>query len=374
MWSSEKAAVWVDMSDQSKKSKLPVSSVRKNLRMIIVVILIGVAINIVISFFLDSDSIRDALKRVKPWHVAVPFLCYLLICLVDSVRLSIVLHQYKIKISFLQAFYNSVLGYFFSNLTPMATGGQPFQVYHLTQNNCDSRTAVNVMLSHFVEYMFMATIISVFSIKRVIPIVRSSGLATAILYIGLGVSLFFTLFFAGLLVRPQMVIRLAEFFEHTFIGRKIGKLFQKHNWVDFIKRWVTQLRENIKFLWIERPLIVLLDSALGLCIILIQAFSLYYVIDSIADPDVRYHQIATIFVILNLIVYYIPTPGASGSIEGVYSMVFTAVTGMPAMTAMAVIVWRFSSYYLHLLFELAIFGMYSRSRVKDGRSAVLPSI
>jgi uncharacterized protein (TIRG00374 family) len=355
------------MSDQLQKDKTPVSSIKKTLSMILLVIVIGVGINILISFFLDAESRLDALRRVKPWHFTVPFLCYILICLIDSVRLILVLSQYHIRISFLQAFYNSVLGYFFSNLTPMATGGQPFQIYHLTQNNCDSHTAVNVMLSHFVEYMAMAIAISIFSIKRVLPIVQSSGLATKILYLGLGISVFFALFFTGLLARPQMVIHLAEFLEHRVLGKKIGNFFKRHNWVEFVKRWVGQLTENIRFLWAERPYIMAVDTLLGFLNLLIQSYSLYYVIDSICKTHVSYIEITTISVILNLIVYYIPTPGASGSIEGIYAMVFAAATGMPALTAVAVMVWRISSYYLHLVFELIVFGLYSHGRLRKNR-------
>jgi uncharacterized membrane protein YbhN (UPF0104 family) len=59
--------------------------------------------------------------------------------------------------------------------------------------------------------------------------------------------------------------------------------------------------------------------------------------------------------LLNLVVYYIPSPGASGGLEGVYTMVFTLYTGQPQLSFIAVTVWRFATYYLQIFFGLIVF-------------------
>ena len=53
--------------------------------------------------------------------------------------------------------------------------------------------------------------------------------------------------------------------------------------------------------------------------------------------------------LLNMVVYYIPTPGASGSIEGAYQILFSSITGNSKGVLISIIGWRFATYYLQII-------------------------
>ncbi|RPJ07230.1 MAG: UPF0104 family protein, partial [Spirochaetaceae bacterium] len=162
-------------------SKSPVSNTGKIIRAVIIVIFIGIAANIIFTFFLDFNSLLTELSRVSWNHIVVPFLLYLGIYCIDSLRLKIVLHQFSLKIKFTDAFTNSVFGYLFAYLTPMATGGQPFQIYHLKSTGIDSKISANIIMSRFIIYLGSALILTLAFIPRIIVIIGELGPQSAFL-------------------------------------------------------------------------------------------------------------------------------------------------------------------------------------------------
>jgi uncharacterized membrane protein YbhN (UPF0104 family) len=54
--------------------------------------------------------------------------------------------------------------------------------------------------------------------------------------------------------------------------------------------------------------------------------------------------------LLNMVVFYIPTPGASGSTEGAYHIFLSSLTGNSKAALTAVFGWRFSSFYMQIIF------------------------
>jgi len=100
---------------------------------------------------------------------------------------------------------------------------------------------------------------------------------------------------------------------------------------------------------------------LGFSILALQSYSLFYVLRHVS-PVLGFWKVLAIFTFLNLIVYYIPTPGASGSVEAAYSLVFSAFIGYPQKVFAVITAWRASTYYFHILFELIWLWAFGRVR------------
>jgi uncharacterized membrane protein YbhN (UPF0104 family) len=60
------------------------------------------------------------------------------------------------------------------------------------------------------------------------------------------------------------------------------------------------------------------------------------------------------------IVTYVPTPGASGGVEGAFTMVYAGLTGALGPTVVAIFVWRFATYYLLILFDGLTYALLGR--------------
>ena len=195
-------------------------------------------------------------------------------------------------------------------------------------------------------------------------------MGSLLIYIGLGTTCVFALLFLLLLIRPDVVGKISIKIQRTRIGRFIGRITKRRRWAEHVYSWSQELRAQVTFLWTEKLHIMLLDIIGGLGVILVQGFSLYYLLHNRVDPSLTFIDVTITFVIIWQVVFYIPTPGASGTIEGGFSLVFAGLTKAPEITFTMIVVWRLTSYYAHILFGGVIFAIYMRKAGKNQRKAV----
>jgi glycosyltransferase 2 family protein len=339
-------------------------TVRRMVKFVILVFFIGLVVNTIITFLMDHRKVLEIIRTVRFDYFLIPFVCYLGWNFIDAVRLRIVTSQFGVKIPFKRLFFNSVLGTFFNNLTPMAAGGQPFQIYHLKTLGLKSKTATNIILSRFVEQAGIIVCILIVSIPKIIRVVKSMQMGSVLIYIGLGTTFCFSLLFVLILIRPDAIGKMSMGIYRTAFGRFIGRITKRPDWAEKLHIWTEELRHQVAFLWTEKLHIMLIDIVGALAIILIQGFSLYYLLHNRVAPSLTYLDVTITFVIIWQVVFYIPTPGASGTIEGGFSLVFAGLTKAPELTFTMIVVWRLSSYYAHIIFGGIVFGIYMKRKGK----------
>ncbi|HYW85345.1 MAG TPA: lysylphosphatidylglycerol synthase transmembrane domain-containing protein [Spirochaetia bacterium] len=337
------------------------SSARRILRFVLLAVIIGFGVNIVLSLLMDRSQILGSLRRVRVIYFVVPLLLFVASHVVDSVRLMLVVAQFKIRLTFVQAFYNSCVGNFFTNVTPLTAGGQPFQIYNLSARGVPPEIATNVIMSRFVEQAMTSLLISILFLTQISWIAATLGFGRNLIYVGLGISLTVTLLLLALLIWPHFIGRLAIVLERTLLGRLIGRVSGKHNWAPSLHRYSHRLRENVRILWSTKTPIMIVDILLGVGNILLHSYSLLYVLDGVVGMQLPFLPVAISYVILWQIVFYVPTPGASGSVEGAFALVYSGMTADLGATVIAVFVWRIATYYLLLLFDALVYVTLGRT-------------
>jgi hypothetical protein len=88
---------------------------------------------------------------------------------------------------------------------------------------------------------------------------------------------------------------------------------------------------------------------------LLWAAALYIPLTVLTGAPVPIPEFLLSFVLCWLVSLFIPTPGAAGSVEASYLLVLGTLTGKPAATMSAILLWRFGTYYLHLLLGAAVY-------------------
>jgi hypothetical protein len=336
------------------------SNVRRIFSLILLAIVLGVGVNTILSLLMDRRQIIESIRHVKLVYFLVPLLLFIASHIVDSLRLKLVLAQFRIRITFLQAFYNSAAGTFFTNITPMTAGGQPFQIYHLSMVGVPAETATNVIMSRFVEQAMTSLLISLLFLTQIAWIASTLRMGARLMYVALGISLCVTLLLLVLLIRPHFIGGLAIVMERTFVGRLVGRISGKHNWAPSLHRWSQRLRENVTMLWSTRTWAMVLDILMGVVNILLHAYSLLFVLEGVTGVSIPFLEVVITYVILWQVVFYVPTPGASGGVEGAFSLVYSGLTGAVGSTVIAVFVWRLATYYLLLLFDGFVYALLGR--------------
>ncbi len=344
-------------------------SIRNILKYIVIVIVIGLAVNLLIAFLMDSKAVFAALGRIRVSYLAIPFACYLMVNIIDSFRTVLVARQFGARVPLLQAFYNSVIGVLFNNLTPMGAGGQPFQIYHLQQQGLNTRIATNIILSRFVENAMVLMLILVLATPVIIQISQSFAIGGVVMLLGLLVTFVFAFFFLAALIKPNLIGRFAMFIRKNFIGRWISRISRRPDWAEDLVTWSVQLREEVHFLWTEKLWVMSFDTFLGIINLLLQVTSLYYVIVVVVGITPSYIDVLMAYVVIWQVVFYIPTPGASGSVEGAFAMVYSEITHSPELTFISIVVWRFATYYLHIFFGSIVLFSYLRTRNRQPQPA-----
>jgi hypothetical protein len=331
----------------------------------LLVVSIGLVANVGISFVADFGSTWEKIRNARWDAFALPFAVILACYAIDSIRLAVVARALGYRITRREAFMNSVIGFFGAYITPSATGGQFMQVYHLSQNGIDSKTGTNICVSRFVEFLLFTSATVLFSIYRLPELLGRDLCATTLLATGITVSFIISAIIVVVFLNVRILFRIIEFFFGIALRKDAEKRGAR---IQRVEDWIEELRGGINFLWRKKWQVLLVDFALGALTVSLQAWSLAYAMYVMTGLALNPLDAVLVFVIMNFVAYYIPTPGSAGGVEGVYALVLSGFSRDPSATAAAVLIWRFSTFYLHLAFELAWILLH-RALIADGRKA-----
>jgi len=280
-------------------------------------------------------------------HYLVPAVLFFLVYIIDALRLMIVAHQLGFKIGFFNAVVNNMVGFFFTSMTPLAMGGQPFQIHHLTRIGIPSEDATNIVVSRFLEFMVTVLSFSLFAFKGVVSSLRDSAtISTRLLAAGFGVSVVGFILILFLFLKPQILVMLLK-----WTSRLPGfSVLKKRSVIEGLDRWIRRMKQSAKFLWQNRLPFMLLDTGLGVLSLCFMFSPLYYSLNIFTGIEgvEAFLRILATALLLNLVVFYLPTPGASGGTEAVYQLVIADMTGNASGTLAAIVLWRFSTFYLQV--------------------------
>ena len=318
-------------------------------RKIFIAVLVGLAINVLLGLLVDFDKFKAAIVQAQPWEILVPFLAIIIVYVIDALRYQLVFWQFGVHLHFGDALYNNIVGYFYGNITPSSTGGQPFQIYHFSRLGLDTTAATNVVFSRLMVTNF-AQLIFVFAFfHRGIALLSLPGGGTYILGIGMALTTFASILLLFVFIKPTIIGRLALKLEHNRFGRFIGRVAKNSQWAEKISSWSFELRDSFRFLWSRRTWALIADLLLFFVVQVAWSLGLYYPLRALSGVSLPFVDFLFAFIICGLVAAYIPTPGSSGSIEASYAFVLGGLVGSFGPALSAVFLWRLGSYYLHLI-------------------------
>jgi hypothetical protein len=337
------------MLSKPEKTDAQRSEDRRLLKSIFIAVAAGLAINVLIGLLMDADELVEALRRASPALILLPFSLIFLVFAVDSLRFKMVFSRFNIKISFRDSFFNNMSGYFFSSITPGSVGGQPFQVMHFSKLGIDSAVASNVVFSRLIEGNIVQLVIVALFFHKGIRMMARLGKGAYLLSAGMVVTIILTFVFTLSFLNPHFLGVLALKIDKSRLGRLIAKITKNPSWAEKIYAWSLDLGKGFKTLWHHNTGIMLLD-VLGMAAAqIIWALSLYIPLSILTQTRPPFPDFLLSYTLCGLISLFVPTPGASGSVEAAYLLVMGTLTGRPAATLSAILIWRISTYYLHLL-------------------------
>lgn len=271
--------------------------------------------------------------------------------LADGLRLHFTLRALGHHLAFRQIFRLVFINIFFSNVTPLATGGGFAQVWYLKKRGVPIGTATaattirTVLAILFIFSVTPACLLWLDALKGQ-PVVDSLSSLLALLIL-LYLAFFLVVLFRTRWLSPPLSALVNGLHRLHLISEARARRWQfkvRRELLRFARSFSVYLKGDRRF--------VLLSVAFTL-VFLISLFSFPALLISALGYSVDYTTVLGLLFVTTFIMYFAPTPGASGISEGVFGTFFSPLLGS-AHLVLVTVAWRFLTIYLGMLIGLVV--------------------
>jgi len=281
---------------------------------------------------------------------AIAAICAFVLC--ESTNIARVLRASGYRVGIFQMLTYGASGFFFSGITPTASGGQPMQLVYMTHDHIrlsHGSLALLVELMNFQMANISLALFGIFYNFREIGNMSTALKTVMVVGVGANGAVFVTLLL--LIFNPHV---------SAAAGRLIAcvcRWLKKENAVEKVQEQLREYRAGA--VYVEEHPAIILKNQLTSFIQLTALYSITYLVyRSLGGTGYSWLKIFTLQAVLTAAVAVIPLPGSVGAGESGFKLVFASVfTGGLLMPGM--LLSRGISFYLGLLltgiFLLVIF-------------------
>ena len=301
----------------------------------------------------DLSGLKDAIKKSNIlWLIpAVPLVLFFIAG--ESIVIWHMLDCYGIYVKERFCFLFSAVGFFFSCVTPSATGGQPMQIYFMKKEDIPVPIATVILLVVTITYKFVLVVVGI-------------GLW---LFAGGFLAEYVAearwVFYLGILLNVSCVILMCVVVFHPSFAKKtlilgakllerIHILKHKEERLDKIERSMNHYHEAAEFMSSHWGMI-----ARVFVITVVQRFAMfavtYFVYRAFSLNSMNFFEVMFLQAVISVSVDMLPLPGGMGISEGLFMVIFKKVFG-EALLIPGLILSRGLGYYSEL-FLSAIFTL-----------------
>jgi len=258
----------------------------------------------------------------------------------------------KNKISLKEAIKHNFITQFFNGITPFSSGGQPMEIYMLTEHEISLSRATNYTVQSFIFYQIALIILGtlaviynfIFHIFPKVKLLQHLVLLGFIINIAVIVFLIFISYSKGFMKKSSKLLA------------KISKKLKLNISEEEIDKKLEEYHDGFQELKYNKKLIFT-----GIGLNLLSLISLYLIPLFILFSMKNFHALTIIETITTsayvyLIGAFVPVPGASGGIEYGFSQLFGNFIFNQELSA-TLLVWRNITYYLGMILGAILFNL-----------------
>lgn len=292
----------------------------------------------------DLKEIIQILSDIAPGFLVGGFLLVIAYVCSESVIIKYLLATVHIKIPLFNCIRYSFVGFFYSCITPSATGGQPMQIYYMKKQNIDIPTATIILMLVTIEYKFVLVFVGLAVAIFGQGLVQTlSADVQFFLYLGIALNVFCVLLMSFLVFLPGTAKFLIM--KGFTLLKKLHLMKEKNNRTERLDASMETYKGASKFLR-ENKFVIFNTTVISF----IQRFLLfsitYLVYRSFGLNTETYFTITILQAIISISVDMLPLPGGMGISEGLYLRIFMPLFGTASLTTASMLVSRGFSYYV----------------------------
>ncbi len=279
--------------------------------------------------------------KVNINFVILSFFVMFLYFIIEGYNIKVLLKSLNEKISILQGIKYTMIGFFFSAITPAASGGQPMEIYYMSKDDIKVSHATISLLIHLFGYQFSVVFLGIICSLLNTQIFDTK--LTILFIIGTllnSISLFLT--FVGIFSKSlsKRIINLAKKIIKFFNIKNSEYLNEKIS-----KEYLIYTESSTYILKHKKQFIMAVFRAFLQVIILNSC--IFFTYKSFGLNTYNYFELLQIQLILSCSVTSIPLPGSIGISESVFIMIYEAMFGL--LLTNALLINRFISFYSYVL-------------------------
>ncbi len=316
-------------------------NILRGFRLFVLLSMLGFAC---IFFFTTTGDSVKALQSFRAEFFLLAVALVLLDFLLGGLRIYVFFTKEILKrVSLLDCIKANLANIFVAAVTPSNTGGGPAQLYILNRRGVPLSGAISVSLINFFSSMFFFFLGFVIVFYFTDGGMFARGLAYLIRYSFLVFSLV-SLLAVFAVIKPESLSFLFKIFSLlTKIVWRKDKEKQKAM-SDKLKDQVVQLRFYLRHFFHKEKLILFVSFLLTIAIYCNKYFIAFVILRGLG-LDVNLMQVMYLQIIQFFILYFSPTPGASGIAEVSSVSLMSAIVPTGYLPVFAVL-WRFFITYL----------------------------
>lgn len=329
--------------EKTEKAK----KIKKTIRNLIVfILLIGLTFYLI---FKDQNvlEILNIAVSVKKRYILVAIIAMCLYLLGETINITRILKELGEKSTFLRNVRYTLIGFFFSSITPAASGGQPMEIYYMHKEKIAVANSTLALLVHLTSFQIVTITLGILSTILHFEIVKSGLIYLVVLGILLNstaltllaISIFSKRLSKGLI---NFAVKVLRFFRIPNIEKKQESL----------EKELEKYQESAVYIKEHKKLMIKTLVTTFIQVIIYYSIP-YWVYLAFGFTGYNFFQIVTLQAMLYATVSGIPSPGAVGVSEGAFIEIFKGVFPATMMNS-AILLNRGASFYLFVIISAII--------------------
>lgn len=309
---------------------------------------LSAAVMMLAVYFVDGPkTIFHTLKEADFLYLTLALSFVFISWIIESFALKELVSVKGLRIPFKESFHSTMTGILFNQLTPLSSGGQPMEIYQLTQYGIPIGVGSSAMMMLLLLYHIFALAggIAVFIYLYFYSDISTKTMGP-FLWFGFFLNFAVTFVLVAVIYSPQATNKRLEKFIR-FLG-KMHILKNPEKNVEKLENELAAFYDSFYFMRQEGFGRVFRAGGYYL-LSLIFLFGAPYFIFSALGQEISFITVLLGIACVSIISSYVPLPGASLGAEGGFYLVFSALLPEGTGLALVIIFWRICTFYFPII-------------------------
>lgn len=344
-----------------KKTEVCNNMTRRNRIVLVVMLLVGLGILYFSVKNVNLNQIWHDFININWWWLVVAVLCISLYLVTEALIVKLFVGQRVPDFTFKNALRVPLVEQLGNGITPFASGGQPFQLVAMMQAGVDPGYSSAILLMKFIIYQFVivinffvALIIGSYYMGDQIHIMRYLMVFGFVIHFAVIVGLILVMYWYGLTKKLTAIcLGFIKYFGFGGREKRMQRYYRANKWVD--GRLENFHQESLRM---SKDWTLILKGVLLTSLQLMFYYSIpYFIMLALGYTDVNYILITSLHILIVMVISIFPIPGGSGGAEVSFSSLFSSFIGNASSLVLAMLLWRFLTYYFGMFAGMFAFNM-----------------